>query len=103
MDGNRYYWRAWANDGSQDGDPSSTWFDVDLSAVPDETPDDPADGSTDAPTDIDPGEFVPTPSDDLGCGCETVPGSAGGWPALLVLVAVVGLAARFRGVRGGTR
>jgi MYXO-CTERM domain-containing protein len=89
MDATRYYWRVWANDGRNDGPSASTFFDVDLSAAPDE----PTDASTDTVDDWMPP--MPTPSDS-SCGCRTVPGASSGAPLVVLALALAALVLRRR-------
>jgi hypothetical protein len=92
MDGTRYYWRCFANDGRNDGPPSDTWFDIDTSIAPD-------DGSTDAETDADVPP-LPTPG-DADCGCRTMQtreaGDAAGPLGALIVLALIVAARRRRG------
>jgi hypothetical protein len=88
MDGNRYYWRVWANDGHADSSSVSTFFDVQLSSLPDDT-----DASTDVVDDWTPP--LPTPSEST-CGCRTVPGRASGLPLVVVGLALAALVLRRR-------
>ncbi len=103
-DGNRYYWRVWANDGTEDSPATLTYFDVDLSAAepdpePDASSDDPVDASTDTGWDISP------PGDEGGCSC-TMAGSggvAGGRNAGLILAALMAVAGAALGLAGSGR
>lgn len=54
MDGLRYHWRTWANDGQDDGPEDTSWFDVDLSHSEGVEPE--RDASADASPDPDMGE-----------------------------------------------
>jgi hypothetical protein len=92
FDATRYYWRAWANDGRNDGPADESWFDVDTSLAPDDT-----DASTDVVDDIP--AFVP-PEGGGDCGCTLVSwtGWDGGvlWATCLAALLVLALALRPR-------
>ncbi len=89
MDGGRYYWRVWANDGSADSDPVDTFFDVSIVPLPDED----TDASTDVVTDT---PWIPPQPNDGTCGCSTLPGRSGGLAVVLIGLALAALLARRR-------
>jgi MYXO-CTERM domain-containing protein len=89
MDGTRYYWRCFANDGRNDGPADDSWFDIDTSM----TPEDDADASSDVPTDGIPP--YPTPGDS-DCGCRTVGADGAALPWAGLGLALLGLALALR-------
>ncbi|MBW2261668.1 MAG: hypothetical protein JRG91_06810, partial [Deltaproteobacteria bacterium] len=89
MDGGRYYWRVWANDGTADSPPTDTFFDVLIRDLPDED----TDASTDVVTDT---PWIPPQPSDSTCGCSTLPGRPGGLALILIGLALAALAARRR-------
>ena len=90
MDGNRYYWRVWANDGSSDGPSVDTFFDVNVMPVSDVDPDG---SSSDAAPDT---PWIPPSADDGTCGCSTLPGRTPGLAVILIGLALAVLVARRR-------
>jgi MYXO-CTERM domain-containing protein len=89
MDGQRYFWRVYANDGTSDSPMADTFFDVSIVPTADTDPD----ASTDVVTDT---IWIPPATDDGTCGCSTLPGRPGGLALILVGLALAALLARRR-------
>jgi hypothetical protein len=92
LDGGRYYWRVWADDGHGDGPAAATFFDVDLDAVED-----------DAATDIRSDVTFPGPPTGGACGCRIAGAGADAAPFVFSILSLVLCAGGLVIHRGGTR